>query len=233
MARDYVRKRENQKPKSSAPRQILLVLASFLGGYLTATVFDVTSLTAWVNQHMATKNPKVIAAAPPPVKKAEPPKPKFEFYTLLSKDNSAPLANRPMPMTVAKSAPGPVPSSPNTSAQIANAISNSASVPVANAIPNVAVRDSKPVSTETSGSKGREAYLLQIASFNKKPDAERLKASLVLRGFDIVISPTAHGTVTWYRVIAGPFYSRAEAEKAQITVARSEKMKGMIRKMDA
>lgn len=225
MAKDYVRRRESRK-RSNAPRQFLLVLASFLGGYLTATVFDFTSLTAWINkQVLAHQNPQQ-PEIKPVAKKPEPPKPKFEFYTLLAKDSSVPTVNRPLPATVAKANPSTVEPMTNPSA---------ASVSTTNPHPlDIGVVESKPVTASANpAAHGKESYLLQIASFNKRPDAEHLKASLTLHGFDVIISPTAHGNVTWYRVIVGPFNSRSDAEKAQITVAKSERMKGMIRKMDA
>lgn len=221
MAKDYVRKRDTRQ-RSNAPRQFLLVLASFLGGYLTATVFDVTSFTAWLNKQVAAhQNPQQPQQPAPVAKKVEAPKPKFEFYTLLAKDNSVPVVARPSPTAVTKPTESSVP--PPTAALH----------PPGSQV--VGVTESKPVTVAATSQKpaGREAYLLQIASFNKRPDAEHLKASLALHGFDVVISPTAHGNVTWYRVIVGPFYSRSDAEKAQVTVAKNERMKGMIRKMDA
>jgi len=228
MAKDYVRRRESRK-RSNVPQQFLLVLASFLGGYLTATVFDFTSLTAWANkQVLAHQNPQQ-PEIKPVTKKPEPPKPKFEFYTLLAKDSSVPTVNRPTPATNVK----PTPLMESNSNTIA---STSTSTPAATSSHplDIDVVESKSVTASaTPAHAGKETYLLQIASFNKRPDAEHLKASLALRGFDVIISPTAHGTVTWYRVIVGPFYSRTDAEKAQIIVARSERMKGMIRKMDA
>ena len=78
----------------------------------------------------------------------------------------------------------------------------------------------------------KEAFLIQIAAFNKRQDAEHLKALLVLRGFDVTVSPFIKENINWYRVIVGPLPSRAEAEKAQIAVAKSERMKGMIRKIN-
>ncbi|MDP1601884.1 MAG: SPOR domain-containing protein [Legionella sp.] len=211
MSKDYGRRRQVRQ-RSNAPRQILLVLTSFLGGYLAATVFDFTSLSTWVNKNLLNHhNPetpvKVVAQEP------VAPKPKFEFYTLLSKDNSAPMpanrSNSAVPKTVEQSAAIP-PTAKN-------------STPL-----NVGVVEGKPVKPVNQPSK--ERYSIQVASFNKRQDAEHVKALLVLKGFDVSIAAVAQQNVTWYRVIVGPFVSRNEAEKARIAVARSERMNGMIRR---
>ncbi|WP_051131967.1 hypothetical protein [Legionella tunisiensis] len=47
MAKDYGRRPSRQR--SRAPKQVFWVLASFVVGYLAATVFDFTSLTTWIN----------------------------------------------------------------------------------------------------------------------------------------------------------------------------------------
>ncbi|MGQ3888059.1 SPOR domain-containing protein [Legionella sp. CNM-1927-20] len=249
MAKDYVKKRPVRQ-RRNVPKQLVTLLASFLCGYLTATVFDFTSLSAWINQHVL-KN-KEVPVEKKKVAKQQVVKPKFEFYTLLAKDNTPPgsTANR---ITVASaknqqsSLPQLLPNSamqgaalqgagnvqqtqpqavigqrsPITSpAQLSNQQARQAAITIDNKATLLAARHTK------------EAFLIQIAAFNRRQDAEHLKASLVLRGFDVTISPILKNNVNWYRVVVGPFPSRAEAEKAQLAVARSERMKGMIRKVD-
>lgn len=215
MAKDYGRK-SNGRQTRNASSQFLLILASFLGGYLTASVFDFSSLSTWVNKQMlATKNNQTGTVT---AKKTEAPKPKFEFYTLLAKDSSTlvPVAKIPAPSAAAVQVAIQKPTqAPATTTQLPGI--------------ETAVTESKNFPTVKST--GRENYLLQVASFNKQTDAEHLKASLVLRGYDVTISPISRGQITWFRVIMGPFPSKISAEKAQNVVAQTERMHGMIRRV--
>ena len=228
MAKDYGRRPSRQR--SSAPKQVFWVLASFLGGYLAATVFDFTSLTTWINtqvlgQQNEQKNTAQVVAKP-----NEMPKPKFEFYTLLAKDRSAPaqVTHQVNPATMAAQTKVVVsPSSPAAS------VSNTPTPAAANQqtqIP-VAVTESKPITVANTSSK--ESYLLQLASFKNKQEAERLKAALTLKGFDVHVAMSSQQQGNWFRVVLGPFHSRGDAEKARMAVARRERITGMIRKMDA
>ncbi|WP_019218251.1 SPOR domain-containing protein [Legionella tunisiensis] len=92
------------------------------------------------------------------------------------------------------------------------------------------VTESKPVTVASTNSK--ESYLLQLASFKNKQEAERLKAALTLKGFDVHVAMSSQQQGNWFRVILGPFHSRGDAEKARMSIARSERITGMIRKMD-
>ncbi|WP_347252443.1 SPOR domain-containing protein [Legionella sp.] len=224
MARDYGRRRPVRQ-KSSAPKQLFWMLASFLSGYLAATVFDFTSLSSWVRTNIlahTNEKPAVKVAA----KEPQVPKPKFEFYTLLAKDGSTPS---PALRAVVPAQPKPV-------TQSAPAIGNAPITPIKQVgVPSkqpgaVAVVESKPVA---SASASKDTYQIQIASFKKRQDAEHMKAALTLKGFDISVVPVSQPQGTWFRVIVGPFGSRTAAEKAQLTLAQSEHIKGMIRKMDA
>lgn len=227
MARDYG-KRRPVRQKSSAPKQLFWMLASFLSGYLAATVFDFTSLSNWVRTNIlahTNEKPEIQVAT----KEPEIPKPKFEFYTLLAKGNntSTPASKPPLPAQ-----------QPKPISQTATTIGNAPIAPTGQtATPTkqpgtvkVAVVESKPV-TPVSASK--EAYQIQIASFKSRKDAEHMKAALTLKGFDVSVVPVSQPQGNWFRVIVGPFGSRMAAEKAQLVLAQSERIKGMIRKMDA
>lgn len=225
MAKSYARNRQARPQRHSSGR-FVVALASFLCGYLAATVFDIASLTTWVNKNVFNHNNKSTAPATQVVAQQKPlPKPKFEFYTLLSKDNSPPvLANRPVAV-----APAPAP------AQVAaNAPQSSVAMQTAaqQATQAVVVSESRPLAPITKLHPVKGSYQIQIASFNRRPDAEHLKASLLMRGFDVSVVPVTQRNMTWFRVIIGPFVSRGEAEKAQSVVARSERMQGMIRKVE-
>jgi cell division protein FtsN len=95
--------------------------------------------------------------------------------------------------------------------------------------PVVATVEKKPVSMTAA----YESYLIQVGSFRSAHEAERMKASLVMKGFNVAVSTATQNSINWYRVIIGPFSSREQAQTAQQAFARSEHIVGMVRKMDA
>jgi cell division protein FtsN len=233
MAKDYGKRRPIRQ-KSNAPKQLFWILASFLAGYLTATVFDFTSLSTWVNANILAKRhePKSQAQAQAQVaakeKEPELPKPKFEFYTLLAKGGNAPVVV-PSPKPIAS-----VPTKPVSPPAVA--VGNAAVVPTkqepasTRSPATVAVTESKPLAPANLS---KDSYQIQIASFKRRQDAEQMKAGLTLKGFDVSVVGVSQAQGTWFRVIVGPFGSRTAAEKAQLSLAQSERVKGMIRRMDA
>ncbi len=56
-------------------------------------------------------------------------------------------------------------------------------------------------------------WLVQVGTFGKKDNAERLVASLQARGFEAVLSPAATGAKPLFRVRVGPAGSRAGADE--------------------
>lgn len=225
MAKDYGRRRTTRQ-KSSLPKQLFWLLASFLGGYLTATVFDFTSLNSWINTHILTKHPSE-KQTEVTIKEPALPKPKFEFYTLLAKDGSKPLT--------AAQQTRPVASQPTVTATTTATVKLNSSQPSILAAPPpavnaVVVAEAKPISITGSS---KESYLIQIAAFRNRQDAEHMKATLILKGFDVKVSATSPQQDAWFRVTVGPFNSRVAAEKTQLNLAQNERIKGMIRKMDA
>ena len=234
MARDYDRRRDSRKQKSNGLKQIVWVFISFVTGYLTAAVFDLNSLEHWLNSNILAnannkaKGPQAVVA------KQEAPKPKFEFYTLLAKD---PNKAATLPKTVAVVEQKPIaqvatPPQPllttNARAQAPTAVKPVTTAPVAVATAQP-VAITKPVLPVASIAK--ESFLIQIASFKNRQDAEKLKASLILKGFDVNVSMATQQQVNWYRVIVCPFSSRNEAQKTQSILARNERINGMIRKV--
>ena len=247
------------------------LFASFLCGYLVANVFDLPSTIAWVNQHWvnyqnAGQDVQLVVDNAASKKPAENPKPKFEFYTLLSKDgNPAAAAAREVTLPATVTSPNTETSSRGVeavsveSARLAaqavpalQAVSeqgveatraaleaqNTASLAPAEKPSNtvVPVTESRPVSATSdvavSKQVSKETYMIQVAAVTRRQDAERLKASLTLKGYGVMIISPSETKVNWYRVVIGPFHSRSEAEKAQLNVARSEHIQGVIRKLD-
>ncbi len=211
MAKDYGRTPQKNQ-KSGFSKQLLLVLVSFLLGYLSALTLDFNNINAWVKTQLIAINPS--QGTPKPVsQQAQLPKPKFEFYTLLASGEQAaspPSATQPTPSSASSTTAPPV----KTQALVSTALANA-----------VAAKPSK-ISKESS-------YMVQVASFKSKQEAERMKASLSLKGFIVSISAFTQQNTNWYRVALGPFVSRSQAEKAQASISKSEHIVGMIRKMNA
>lgn len=222
MARDYGG-RAPARRKNNAPHQLIGLLASFLCGYLTATVFDFNSLSNWINHNVLAEKPDAPSQAKIVPQQPELPKPKFEFYTLLSKDNRAPgeASHRPSTASLAKPAVQAQPVQP--------APSSIQSLP--KTVAAEPQKQNPPVIDRNAQTALRQGtYSVQLAAFNKRQDAEHLKATLALKGYNASISTIMHHGTNWFRVVLGPFSTFQEADKVQVAMSRSERIKGIIRK---
>ena len=222
MARDYGYKKQPSK-HSSAPRQLGWLVAAFLGGYLTATVFDFTSLSAWLNNSLLNEEAPSSHLAVNH-KKAPATKPKFEFYTLLSKDAASrrpATAQVQAPAPVAKvQLPVPTITSKATPAPTAVVTANPATPVTAHAVVSTPA-----VQTVTK----HERYDIQLAALKTRQDAEKMKASLILKGFSVSITQPSASNGPWFRVFVGPFASHELALNAQRQLSKTEHINGMIR----
>jgi cell division protein FtsN len=167
------------------------------------------------------------------------PKPKLEFYTLLTENHHPQEAEhaiepnlpakpvlhldiKPMALAV-----NPTPSaSPTHKAAITAPAplkqQRTAAVVARKSIPAPTVRPTVPVH-------GVARYLIQVAAVRTAQDAERLRATLQLKGFAASIHASGAGSMAWFRVMIGPFNSRGQAEYAQVMLARREHINGIIR----
>lgn len=216
MAKDYGNRRPTRQ-KNSIPNQALVILFSFLVGYLVATAFDIEKLTTWMNtQVLAHHEAKPHAAKPTPQHAQLPPKPKFEFYTLLANDKGGQTHNSSHHV-----AQNPVPT-PST-AQVA------AAKPIEKQVQQVATAKStetKPVAPSPSS---KSAYMVQVASFKLKKDADQMKALLTLKGYDVNVATISQAQGNWFRVIVGPYNNKSSAQQAQISLAKNERLRGMVK----
>lgn len=74
------------------------------------------------------------------------------------------------------------------------------------------VVDERPISSN----KPKRIYYLQAGSFGSPAQADQLKGKLILQGLDITVhSSQAESGKTWYKVVAGPYYSRSKMAAAQ------------------
>lgn len=205
MTRDYGR-RPPVRQRSNAPQQVLIIAFSFVLGYFTATVFDVEKLTSFMNtQVLASHEDKPKPQKPVPTHEAQlPPKPKFEFYTLLANEKGK----------------------PNTTTPQSEPTNQAAQVVAAKPVESQATQAVK--TTESSKQPTKSAYLVQVAAFKLRKDAEQMKALLTLKGYDVnVMAITKQGS-EWFRVVVGPYQNKNLALKAQMVLVKNERLKGMI-----
>ena len=225
MAKNYG-KRNSARRSGSVSKQLLLALVCFLFGYLSASVFDFASLTNWVNTQLLAQHTAPAAKNVVP-QQAQLPKPKFEFYTLLAneRNEAGPQAAPVTPAAPVVVAQATTTAATTTPVNPLTTKSPPVAVPLGNAVP------AKELSNQLVTAK--EAYLVQVAAFKSKQEAERMKAALSLKGFLVNVAIVNQQKTSWYRVSIGPFTSKTQAQQAQVAVARSEHIVGMIRKMDA
>jgi cell division protein FtsN len=181
-------------PPQSKTNVVGLIALGFVVGYVFSWFYSPMLITNWLQTHF-NKTPAVEDSG---VELAALPKPKFEFYTLLSQEKVQPP----------KITPPPVVSTPHTVV-------------------------APTVATTVEINKHKKHYVLQLASFQRREDAEQMLAGLVIRGFEASIKTTTQQGSAWHRVVMGPFVSRLQAEKAQGTIAQSEHISGIIRRMES
>lgn len=72
------------------------------------------------------------------------------------------------------------------------------------------------------------AWVVQVASLVDDHAAERLRERLLERGFPAYIDRYSNHDKNYFRVRVGPRLSHAEAEKIQMRIQQSLKLKGMV-----
>ena len=244
MTREYGNRRSSRS-RSSAPHQLLVSTFTFLLGYLTASFFDIETISHWVNsQVLAHQEIKKESVKPEAQRTVIPPKPKFEFYTLLANEkvpssqanaNSTasvqPSANAAASVTTSTIPTASTSTLKTTSVNVASA----ATTAVASARTNTSKAQQYPgainktLTAKPASSTERGKFLVQVASFKARKDAEQMKGTLILKGFSVYIVPVSHATKgNWFRVVVGPYPNRALAQQAQMILARNEHLNGMV-----
>lgn len=225
MGREYSNRRPS-RARSRAPNQFLVITITFLLGYFMATVFDIETITHWVNSQVFAHQEANKAPSKPQAQRqaAVPPKPKFEFYTLLTNEK---VPNSEKASTAQASTHASTNTTAVTAAMQTAAATSALKVTTPRVPPSAAVKtvDAKSVAPAA----GRGAYSVQVASFKARQDAEHMKGLLTLKGFNVSIVPINHThRGVWFRVVVGPYANRTLAQKAQIDLARNERLRGML-----
>ncbi|WP_439134816.1 SPOR domain-containing protein [Pseudomaricurvus sp.] len=66
----------------------------------------------------------------------------------------------------------------------------------------------------------KQEYILQVGSFRKDSDADRLRAQLILLNLDAQVEKvTVRSGETWYRVLVGPYSDHSKMERARSILA--------------
>ena len=141
-----------------------------------------------------------------------PPKPKFEFYTLLPEMEvvvpEEDLATPP---------PRPAKAAPETK----DASADEAAPATKQASTMEAAPEGKEAPADDSNAT-RGPYIVQIASFKSLKDADSLKVKLILNGFNPVVqSVVISGEEKRYRVRLGPYPDRDSLEAARVRLRAS------------
>ncbi|CEG57610.1 SPOR domain-containing protein [Legionella fallonii] len=234
MGRQYSSNKRSSRQRGGAPQQFLIIIVTFMLGYLTASVFNVEKLSHWVStqvlEHSQEKKQPIKAetqqAQVPPK-----PKPKFEFYTLLANEKAAGSTTQPSVNTTAnRSANRPTPPTSATHAASAAAVVAATARPAPKSTvvnPKAATEVRVPTTRPVQATRGN--FMVQVAAFKARQDAEHMKGMLILKGFNVNVVPITHQTRgVWYRVVVGPYANRALAQRAQETLARNERLRGMV-----
>jgi len=184
--------------KPIVPSWLWLVFGTLLGLSLAVLLY------LWQPWQPAERVQPTIATETAAASQAQQPKPSdedFQFYDLLPKQQVTPVPDEAVPTQPAPAAE-PLPDAVST--------------------PDVGTAELTPSSEgATADPAGMTAerqpmYLLQINSFTNADDADRQRAEVLLVGLsaDVRQTTTRDGTL-WYRVVSGPFDSKAEAIEAQ------------------
>jgi cell division protein FtsN len=242
MVRQYQKKKARQAQRGRL-RSLMLALVSFFSGYLVASFVDLGRIVHWAG---ATKPENSQLEPVPDLASHHTPKPKLEFYTLLTTNHA--VSNSTAPSTPAVN---PIAAPVNVTTLVAKSTPAAPSIPTPSLTPHtndlVLVKKTatiasnkqalvkpvapKPIIAKTSVVK--TGYTIQVAALRTRQDAEKMKAAMLLKGLTVSVNPVMSQGTTWYRVIVGPFVSRVQAEQVQMVLARRDRMNGMIRKMDA
>lgn len=233
----YEPRHRKERSSSKSGYLVILIILGVVFYYAFSRGFLV--LRTDVPQNVSTKNNESVKK-----ENTQPAKPRFEFYTLLSKERVPVPHEKNAPADVTTDTlPPPDEAKPKASEEkitkLGVAPTGVPDIPVRNigtpstqSVQTVAAehasveepkemeaKEAKPVPQVTTTvsepiSTGKR-YMLQVAALRQQADAERLKAQLSFLGFDVFIEPFQSGGNTGYRVKVGPYNSMEAVQKAR------------------
>lgn len=191
---------------SSKFKLFLSFIVVFCTGYFLGNAYNFYQLKAFINK---------LTADQAPVKRVvtNKPQPNYEFYTMLQNETNH----------------RPVNQNKNSNNLRHKSLASNKRQEVNKNNPGKSTKNN----TSKVATNKKNSYLIQAASFKYREEAQRMKASLILKGFPANIIVISRDNTNWYRVMIGPYPSKEQALKTNIAIAKSEHVSGMVRKMDA
>ncbi len=87
----------------------------------------------------------------------------------------------------------------------------------------VVVNEPAPTTKTTTQPVEDQEYILQVGSFKKSADADRMRAQLILMNLEASVETvTVRNGETWHRVLVGPFDNRSKLAKARSTLVSND-----------
>ena len=244
MAREYGSKRSSRR-SNGLPQQVLVMVVTFVMGYFTASIFDIETLSHWMTaQVLESHEPQPSVAKAQPQKSQKTQKQKFEFYTLLANEKGVgttqAVAGHASATPTSPNSPATVPAngavvSPQTPGGATTTVASTATNTTRVTVNQPAHPQAKPIQVVSAKSVNpppsrANHYVVQVASFKARNDADQMKGLLILKGFEVSVVPVAMPNQgNWFRVVIGPYPNRVLAQKAQGILARTERLNGMVR----
>ena len=187
--------------KQPVPAWIWLACGLVIGGFMTF-LFSLEPGRDEIKRDKGEQARGVQGTKPAPDKsdKAQPDKPKYDFYTLLPESEVI----VPPQALEQPSAPVQKPVSPEEAARIDAARAEAALNGQTPPPPPVVAQP--PVTTQ---------FFLQAGSFRRKDDAESVRAQIILLGQNVRVESGTVREETWHRVLVGPFASREQLSQSQ------------------
>jgi len=229
-------KRHQKKHKKSRPQTRSTISAKFwfIGGLVI-----MFSSFGWYYLNDPSRfdslKKEVVASLPSPLRNDNLPlvheKPHFEFYNILPhsavevSSNEKPAdATVPDPLPVASVDLSKTPAAKPevTAAVVQKAVPVIEAVPVAFPTKAATPAPAAPApSTAPAVANKKDDYMVQVGAFPKFADADRLKAKLIMDGFQVRVNPIETPKGKWYRVNIGPFASMTSAEQQRQRLQRA------------
>jgi cell division protein FtsN len=186
--------------KRAVPGWVWLVCGLVIGGFIMF-LMNLEPGGEEIKRAKETPKPKEQPKRPAPVT-GQPVKPKYDFYTLLPESE----------VILPPEAPKPEPPKPVTPEEAAKIDAARAEAALNGQVPPPPPLVAKAPATQ---------FFLQAGSFRKQPEAEKVRAQIILLGQDVRVENVTVRDEDWYRVLVGPFANREQLGQAQKTLSAS------------
>lgn len=188
--------------KKPVPGWVWLLCGLVIGGFIVF-LMNLEPGGSEVKRSRETEKTKEQPKRPTPAT-GQAVKPKYDFYTLLPESEVIlpPEAPKPEPPAAA----------PVTREQAATIDAARAEAALNGQVPPPPPTVAKAPATQ---------FFLQAGSFRQKPEAEKVRAQIILLGQDVRVENVTVRDEVWYRVLVGPYADREQLGKAQKTLSAS------------